>query len=604
MRDNKMLEFNEILIAIEVGADKIALRIDAGERSINSLKRIKDCVLTIMDVMEICSDEEKTGKLPLLKAIYRNIKMAIAAPTSIEFVAERIEHFVDEYLSLQHPFEEEYEEGLDKDLQNWIEAQIITNRKQNIAREQSQILNSNLSADSPEFKLEEIKYNAKEYQKNTLDQRLDYIKKGVETNAMIVREKEKDRTLSDVMERTITTPDEFADMAYINKDMEVELNANYNAFKEVAKDIYGQDACQVFDDSAFVKALEETQLEALYKADKDGYAEKILSMQSKEYLHSMQEIMSKMDLLAQGIATLKGEQQAELLALQKHVEELFSTTNELSKFKNNVEGDIEAEIQYCLDRNPSDLKGANLILRSCIENYCRWVHGVDLNDKLILRGCETAVDKMKFAQVDEACVKDVAAIYTNSNKFIHTDLKTLKMSELEKKNEAKRILESLAIIKDWKIDRYDIETGVPHYYKCLDNDIKNMIDDGMIDVDTLINDKQITYYFDKIDFLYQFMQKHGYEIPDIKFKRVEDIATYMGVTLPKRMEGYICEYDKEKEHGKIAYEENKIFFYLSGFKNKSDCKKNARVTFVIKEDKIGRPIAKDIRAIAVAEEIT
>lgn len=615
MREQNTYEIKNIVTRIEVASDEIVKLVKIDDVTIEALRMIKDSVLKIGTAVSHGAEEMPSAYLPVLNRILGYLRKISLYPLSVEDYAERIKSHVENYILLQKPYDEAYESDKDKAIDSFIEHKATAARIEDLKKEMQALvekkINGGCPVDSLEYNALVTRHNALEKQLQSEEYRLTMLQKVIHENSLIKAEVEKAATLSDMASLRTKTFNEFSVMAYQNRDKNIEEESLFSAFDQIAEEVSLQATPYKPDDRAFCKAVEETLLERLYKKDSKEYEQNILAMKNEEYSKAILELTQKKGELEKEIEKLIGQEKERAEESRKNMEELLKLTEDLSMFRNDVEGDLEKEVEYCLARTPADLAGAHLKLRTCIELYCRFEKGIDLSDKFFFKPDETATAKFATAKIDPERIEGLYQIYKHCHAFVHGDYTTDLQTPRQKQEEIALIRNNVRQLKAWGIDCYDKEKGFVQLYTMQDKQLAELLDSENVPQQDQL-DKKLHYYFKRMDDLEKYMDENAISYTKRKFKDKDEVHDYLQeknatdtnfsleslVLKPSgRVTGKITYYDNQNQFGKI---DGTVRFRLSSIeKNKKNCVEGATVSYLKDKDYKGNPIATHIEIESV-----
>lgn len=220
----------------------------------------------------------------------------------------------------------------------------------------------------------------------------------------------------------------------------------------------------------------------------------------------------------------------------------------------NVGGDIKKAVNYALKRNPPAFSDAHRTIRACIENYCRYQKGFDLNDRLFIEDLSVE-QKFTLAKIDNNIIDDLTEVYKLANRFIHEDRSLNSMTLNEK---IKCTVENVELLKKWHIDEFDERRGTAVLYVCRDLRLRDLLDKtSERDIEAILS-KNLSGYFQKAREYEEQMREDDTIIPDIIFKSKKDVYDYLNAkktggvfaTAHKTDGSRLLEWHKkETEHG-------------------------------------------------------
>ena len=625
MRNN---EIKKIINAIEIASDEIVKNMEINDLTVGALRRIKNAVSRIESAVTGRSEDLQIALIPVLNRILGYIHQAGNYPEAIHLYADRINSNVEDYILLLRSYDDEYENHKDQETSAYVEIRRSCRRLDAIADEMNQLVESKINGgytvDSARYKEYVARYNDLQRQLNSEKFNIDHLQAVVEENSYIRQEIEKSLTLNNMTSLRTMTFEDYMDMAVKNKDRDIEERGLLSAFKRVAEETSIPDDFYVVDDSAFRKAVEDTLLERLYKESTETFDEQVRVIPKDEIYDAIIQLSRKLDKVEADVNKSEGEQKKLAEQLEEKLNNLLCETLDIVALRDDVGGDIQKEVEYCLMRTPMDIQSAEMKIRSRIELYCRFEKGIDLNDKLFFRPGETVENKLTAAGITDNLFR-IAKMYRNTNRFIHLDETTVAMTDADKEKEVEWLRKNSASLKEWGIDKYDVKRGMPLFYLNQDKQLVKMIDEGRMNLSVyeVERDNKIRHYFERMESLKAFMEKNGISVPDIQLKSYEDVENYISdkEKTPKtiapqkpvetqnvantakpreaetRCEGVITWYDSARGCGKI---DNKLYFNKKFFQNENDCVQGQRVSYVMGRNEVG-PCAKKIIAIKSKE---
>ena len=628
-------EIRQLVTRMEILSDSIVEAIDkAGlgidERSEDALRSIKSSVSSISLVANNWTEEEREAYLPVLEHIAFYLRSAVANPRALADYSEGVMRNVEEYIRGGKTYDAENEKRMDTEMDSLVRLGSSTESLARIDKRQKLLVDSQvekeISSDSPEYWESVARFNYLTEKKKSEKARHEGLQGVVQENVHYGREFEKKKAFEERAELRTTSFEEYARMAYDNKELENEEKAMKSAIERIALEVGGTSTSSLASDIDFRRAMEDTLFERIARDHADNLDGEIAAIEKPVLFEAILNITRKMDALEAMIESAKGEQKKQYEDVLKNVLAVYEKTQNSVALRDDLIDDIEKEVEYCLDRNPVDLQGAQLKIRSCIECYCRYKKGVDLNDGLFFRNKESVHEKLRVAKVDEAILNDLAGIYKKTNSYIHSDLSIADMDKNQIKQNTQNIRKRVKRLREWEIDKYSAVDGIKTFYVRGDEMLLERLDNGTIDRSFIERDtKSIEKYFERLEQIKKFMQKNKIEdVPTIKFNSVDDVHKYLEKKdaaekqdqpasvpankpaapngNPDRLVGEITRFNAVKGIGTI---DKKYYFnvdYLSDrAKDESLCRIGAKVSYVIGENPQG-VCAKKIRIMGVAEK--
>lgn len=638
---NPDFNIKEFVNTIEIASDDI-IRYNINKMVIDdiseeALRRIKSVISSIRAASSHCNEDKQSAYMPVLERILDYINEAARNPIAIENYADRIQHCVENYIILEKPYDEAYESDRDKELLSFIKAKSAATKMSEIAKEMHVLverkINCGFGSDSPEYKMIVTRYNDLQNSFNIYSSQLDDLQNVIEQNAYIRQAVERSISLSEVNSLGTMSLEDYSVLAYSNREKAIQSKGLLNAFARIANDVAAPVVSMKQSEADFRKAEEDTLLERLYKDNAEQYGESIINMPKSEYNNALIDLIRKLNSIEDGISKLKGQEKQFAEQTQKQLNDLLTQTEDAAIFRDDVGGDIEKEVNYCLARTPADIAGANLKIRSCIELYCRFVKGVDLNDKLFFVPNESVENKMNVAGITHNR-KMIADIYSSTNRFIHNDYTVLDMSEEDVRKEIETVKTNVANIKKWELDSFDVYKGFQLFYTNQDKQLKEMIDSGKLNRSFYEEEKnkKIYYYFKRMTNIKSFLEKHNVTVPQIEFDSKEAVEKYLNVVesgkssvvsvqrepqksgnkvdntprvasgnKSKRQEGTVTSLNVKKRCGWINGE---LFFFVPDYADALAYAVGTKLSYTIGQDKQGRNRAESIAIISSSEMTT
>lgn len=192
----------------------------------------------------------------------------------------------------------------------------------------------------------------------------------------------------------------------------------------------------------------------------------------------------------------------------------FSVDSGSSNYLTPSENLVES-VKHCIYTCPPMFDAAHLRIRKCIENYCKYEKGFDLND--VFLGREYVKVKFEIAGIDSDKIEKLAEIYGTANRYIHS-VGSSHMNEEEKKAET---LENAEQLVSWGFDGCDEKEGMKRLYLAQDRRMPEILDSGKYD------EVSLGYYFQNLHELEKIMKSRGIEVPTgIAFESREDVDAY------------------------------------------------------------------------------
>ena len=595
MKENKELEIKKIVNSIEIASDDIIKHLHIDDESIAALRMIKDTIPAIHATVKCDSSFEIDKYEPVLVRVLGYLQSIVRYPAAIEFYADRIRSNVENYLQVGRAYDAKYEDDRDKEIGTFIDVKraitSIVELTENKKRLLDQQVDGGYSLDSFESKLIETKVyridNEIEYKKASLEP----LRKVIEANALIRNQYEKAITLSNASSQIMAPLEEFSAMAYENREKELELDGMLRAYKDVAADVGMQ--VNDFDSyhKEFQKAIEETILGRMYNENPEEYDEQIERMRENELTLAIAQLVGRIDGLEQKIETLEGEEKKTAEKLREELGSLYARTEDVAAFRDDVSGDFEKEVEYCLMRTPADIQSAHTKIRNCIERYCRYKKGVDLNDKIFFTDENKVVEKFKVAGIPDNLITPLVGIYKKTQSFVHFDEKAEAISEEAEEKEIEIIRQNVAKLKKWGINNFNVKDGMPLFYSKRNKMLREWIDEKKIDVDSNRFNKQLTFFIDRNESLENFMEKKGIVVPQVEtFNSRDDVDKYIKEKIKapelsdiaQRKTGMITMYSATNARGMI---DKRIPFSLSDCVNRKGITLGANVSYIPVKDK-------------------
>ena len=607
MKENKELEIKRIVNSIEIASDDIIKHLHIDDESIAALRMIKDTIPAIHAIVKCASPFEIDKYEPVLLRVLDYLQSIVRYPAAIEFYADRIQSNVENYLQIGRTYDAKYEDDRDKEIGTFIDVKraitSIVELTENKKRLLDQQIDSGYSLDSFESKLIETKVyridNEIEYKKASLEP----LRKIIEANTLIRNQYERAITLSNASSQIMAPLEEFSAMAYENREKELELDGMLRAYKDVAADVGMK--VNDFDsyERVFKKEIEETILGRMYNENPEEYNDKIERMRENELTLAIAQLVGRIDGLEQALEKAEGEEKKNTEQVHQILSTLLARTEDVAAFRDDVSGDFEKEVEYCLMRTPADIQSAQTKIRNCIERYCRYKKGVDLNDKIFFTDENKVVDKLKVAGIPDNLITPLAGIYKKTQSFVHFDEKAEIISE-EAEKEVEIIRQNVAKLKKWGINNFNVKDGMPLFYIKRNNMLKEWIDEKKIDVDSKQFNKQLPFFIDRNASLKEFMEKKGIVVPEVEtFNSRDDVDKYirekLNASLAKdvgRRTGIITMYSATNAKGMI---DKRIQFSLSDCTNMKGITLGAKVSYIPVKDKNAE---KATKIVAVPRE--
>lgn len=610
-------EIRQLICMIEVASDDIVKELEINETSVEALRRIKSSVSRMQSAVNGYSSDVQAACEPVLQHVLTYVRMASRYGEAIEDYADRIVDHVDSYLLLQRPYDTEREQRLDREMETAVELKRSELKLERIAKDMRALIDQKLNGEfpvgSPRYKNIVTKYNDLQLQFNSENDRLEHLQNVAKQNGLIRQAAEKKMTYAEISSLRTMSLEEFAQITGENKERALEEKALMQAFEQVAF----EDASEAFDfsDFAFQKALEDTLLERLAKNQAESYEDQITQMPKGELLEAIVQLNQKMDAMQTQISASQGQQQENARELREQLVELYAKTQDAAALRKDVMvDDIVKEVDYCLARTPMDIQSAHLKLRNCIELYCRYVYGIDLNDKLFFAPNEKRIVKLMLTGMPKERCEDLELIYGAANGFVHGGIDILGKSD---EQQACTLRENAQKLKQWGVDKYTLIEGLPLFYRKQDAQLSERLKDGSIDIDFVQanqNRKQLQYYFERMNNMRSYMEKNGIAVPQVEFTSIKDILSYLGVAaaVPTAaaasrgaeqsntgtvLEGTVTWYDEQRRIGKIN---RTIHFHRSEVRDLSALADGVRVSYTMGEHN-GNPCAKNICVISAPE---
>jgi cold shock CspA family protein len=609
-------EIRQLICMIEVASDDIVKELEINETSVEALRRIKSSVSRMQSAVNGYSSDVQAACEPVLQHVLTYVRMASRYGEAIEDYADRIVDHVDSYLLLQRPYDTEREQRLDREMETAVELKRSELKLERIAKDMRALIDQKLNGEfpvgSPRYKNIVTKYNDLQLQFNSENDRLEHLQNVAKQNGLIRQAAEKKMTYAEISSLRTMSLEEFAQITGENKERALEEKALMQAFEQVAF----EDASEAFDfsDFAFQKALEDTLLERLAKNQAESYEDQITQMPKGELLEAIVQLNQKMDAMQTQISASQGQQKENARELREQLVELYAKTQDAAALRKDVMvDDIVKEVDYCLARTPMDIQSAHLKLRSCIELYCRYVCGIDLNDKLFFKPDEERGNKFMATGMPREKCEELVSIYGDANGFVHGGIDVLGKND---EQQAKILRENAQKLKLWGIDKYTLAQGLPLFYSKQNAQLLERLKDGSFDSAFVQSDpnRKLHYYFKRMDYMRSYMEKNGIAVPKVDFTSTADILRYLGdaVAMPavtaapqteekpnvgSTLEGIVTWYDEQRRIGKIN---RTIHFHRSEVRDLSALADGVRVSYTMGEHN-GNPCAKNIRVISAPE---
>lgn len=605
-------DLDSIISKINLNVEHLAKRVPATQEAIRSLRLVKK------EISRISELHQKTdgGVLEHIRLLTQN---AIYDPDQIEHYADRICQHVEEYLFQRMPYDAVKEEAKDKELKTFaeihktvLEAESLSEKMQRLVDEK---ISKGYSVDSPRYRELVGKYNQLQSQLAQTYTQLSLFQKQADQNQLVANELARAGALQRAALLRTMSLEEFSRVATQNKMDEELFMETCSCFEAVAAETASSLALPTTDFD-FQRAVEKTLLERIHEQSKDeSFSDRIAGMNEIELYSAIGELSRKIDAIQSRMTDefgrsreLQNEQLRVLTALRdKTVDEAMLLAD--------TGGNVESVVEHFLSMKPIELQAAALKLRSCIENYCRYIKGIKLSDSLLFSKNESVKSKLLTAGFDETTAETLANIYRNTNPYIHGEDEKTSFEDEDKKVAAFR--EAAKLLREWGIDRYDPQSGVPKLYQTHDEMLRKKLDSGEIQVeDTTSPRSGVAFFLNDQNRRREYMEKNGISVPSICFSTLEDVRAYLEKTaanalqaaeeqlvveplcqeaIPQRKIGTVNRYWKEKGMGEI----DGVFFYSDSFEGTIDpqeIKIGMKVSYEDGENKKGK-CAKKIRPI-------
>ena len=630
---NNQPDVREMVTKIEITSDRIVERLKVSDLSVNALRRLKEDIATIRSA----TDETLRDYRDVLSKIQNYINEAVLDPDSLEFCAERVHDHVKAYLLEHSSFNEGYEADRDKAIRGRIAmkrtiAEIEQTEERKKAIEEDWIINS-YSSDSPRYIALVSEHSGLSTKIENLKYKLSVLQKMNAANQTINSAVERKQSTENAAAGITMSSKEYSSILSETRELEQELFAELEAFKIAESEVAFSPVSLEIDDSDFRHAVEETLLERMYRSNAESYETQVAAMPKDELFGAMLCAIRKVDDLEGLVKSSNEEMKKQAAENLARLEALLADTSNIAAMREDMSADVEKEVQYCLARTPADLQSAHLKIRNCIELYCRFRKGIDLNDKFF---CNNLSVEAKFAVANKTEYdKEISQYYKNSNGFVHNSNDIISMTEAENENEAKKLAQIAARLHSLGIDKYDFTEGIKLHYITRDQMLKQRIDDGQIDrefVEAERNTKGRLYYdyFGPRIGMSRFMEEHNIDIPQINFASIKDVEAYLDskegiaeqskatkaveekptavTSVPtgkssQRLESIISTYLPDRKFGfiqDIENPDNKKGIYFRPDGDDTGFVKGAKVSFVMGRNAEGT-CAKQVRLVASAE---
>ena len=643
MKTRRETEIRQLVTKMEILSDSIVEAIDKADLDIDeryeeALRSIKSAVSSISLLANNWTEEEGEAYLPVLEHIAFYLRSAVANPRALADYSEGVMRNVEEYIRGGKTYDAENEKRMDTEMDTLIRLGSSTESLARIDKRQKLLVdsqvNKNISSDSPEYWESVARFNYLTEKKKSEEARHEGLQGVVQENVHYGREFEKRKAFEERAELRTTSFEEYARMAYDNKELENEEKAMKSAIDRIALEVGGAQTALLASDIDFRRAMEETLFERIAKEHAENLDGEIAAIEKPVLFEAILNITRKMDALEALIESTKGEQKKQYEEILKNVESVYEKSQDSVALRDDLIDDIEKEVEYCLSRKPVDLQGAQLKIRSCIERYCRYNKGVDLNDSLFFRKKEPIYEKLRVARLDRSMVEDIGSMYGETNQYIHSDLSLSFMGENEINGVAAKIRENARKLKKLKIDKSSPIEGAKTLYTRMDKMLLEQLDNGSIDKEFIEGDQRtVAKYFERLEHIKKFMNDNEIaDIPAIKFNSVDDIYDHLDKkdavknqdqptptqvnkptptqvnkptvqnSSPARRVGSITKFITAKGYGWI---DTDYYFNVDYFSDRAKdeplCKVGAKVSYVIGKNNSG-PCAKHIRIMGEPEK--
>ncbi len=634
-------DVREIITKIEVASDRIVMeasgrndKIKITDVFIDALRLLKDNIAIIRSA----TDDTLLKHSEILERILGYVNNAVAYPNSIELWVERVKDHVRDYIMENKSFDAKAEADKDTAIRGRVDIKRANDDIDRINRRMEAIkedwITNGYSVNSPRYITQVSEYNTLEKDLESKKYELSTLQRMNMANSNIRSQVERRQATENAMAGITMTSEEYTALVMENREWESELSAELEVFERVGEEAWATSIAPKIDDTKFRRAIEETLLERLYKSNAEEYDSRVAVMPKDTLLDAMLQVIRKIDDVESLIESSVGDQKKQAEETRMLLDEMLANTSYIAAMREDMSGDITKEVGYCLSRKPADIQSAHLKIRNCIELFCRFRKGVDLNEKLFFHQGETGEAKIASVNKTEHDA-EIANYYTNSNGFIHSENGFILMTDEERAREAESLREIAKNLHDWKIDEYDFSEGMKLHYVTRDQMLKQMIDEGRIDRNFVDAESKyrgkIYYYFVNLNSSYKLMKEQGIDVPWINFIRSDDVKRYLDErdsvceksAEPKsqevkaeeikplaienrrdnRLESEIIKYFPDAKYGFIRNPDkpdDPKGIYFRNLGDDTGFVRGARVSYVMGRNEMG-PCAKNVTPVASAE---
>lgn len=346
----------------------------------------------------------------------------------------------------------------------------------------------------------------------------------IRTNKSVSSLKRRDHEITLAKERSLMDFEDVLRLAARAKLKDEDFKDNLEAINQVLED-YKPDNSLKTDTSVLEKEVEWYLINEVLNNDDETFIKDVTSSNEELIFNKLEELINKIDTLEQQQKDFDLEDSL----INKNYTLINRIYNDGILDKQNPTN-LDLQINNLLNSDPKNLQGASLLIRSTIENYCRFKGGINLSDTFRFKAGTRVEEKFRVAGINEDHLADLVKIHRDTNSYIHNDI-----VEIGRKTEEQRVNEivsAIELIKKLGVDRFDTLKAIENVYLKQESFIKEQAL-KVNDIEAFKNLRNVDYAIDYQIKAANYLKKEGVIINSSfkdalsKYQYLEEVEKYI-----------------------------------------------------------------------------